>query len=84
MNSNYYSFNRWERKQDDSVLHISHQSTYEAFWEPFYVSIDKETPPHDERFVGYGFTRNGQVMEMAIAGENENRHASLEISAAES
>ena len=68
MNSNYFSFNRWERKQDDSVLHISHQSTYEAFWEPFYVSIDKETPPHDERFVGYGFTRNGQVMEMAIAG----------------
>ena len=53
--------NRWERKQDDTALHISHQSSYEAFWEPFYVSIDAITPPHDERFLGYGFTRNGQV-----------------------
>ena len=53
--------NRWERRQDDSILHISHQSYYEAFWEPFYVSDDSITPPHDERFLGYGFTRNGQV-----------------------
>ncbi len=53
---------RYEREQDDSVVHVSHQVTnYEFFYEPFYASLDK-APPFDERFVGYGFTRNTQVM----------------------
>ena len=47
--------------QDDSVLHVSHNVTnYEFFYEPFYVSLDS-VPRYDERFVGYGFTRNTQV-----------------------
>ncbi len=54
-------FSRFERKQDDSVVHISHPVTnYEFFYEPFYASLDA-APPYDERFVGYGFTRNTQV-----------------------
>ena len=43
------------------MLHVSHNVTnYEFFYEPFYVSLDS-VPRYDERFVGYGFTRNTQV-----------------------
>ena len=52
---------RYERDQNDSALHVSHEAKYEAYWEPFYVSQDDITPPHDERFLGYGHTRNSQV-----------------------
>lgn len=32
------------------------------------MARDSLNPPHDERFVGYGFTRNTQVYEMFVAG----------------
>ena len=57
----FLKYSRFERNQDDTVLHISHEAKYEVFYEPFYVSLDT-TPPHDERFLGYGFTRNSQVI----------------------
>lgn len=42
-------------------MHISHPVTnFEFLYEPFYVAPDT-VPPHDERFVGYGYTRNTQV-----------------------
>ena len=41
---------------------MSHNVTaFEFFYEPFYVSLDS-APAYDERFEGYGFTRNTQVM----------------------
>lgn len=54
---------RWESdgstSQNDTT--ISHNVTnFEFLYEPFYVSTDT-VPPHDERFLGYGFTRNTQV-----------------------
>ncbi|XP_044730531.1 beta-1,4-glucuronyltransferase 1 [Chrysoperla carnea] len=52
-------------KQD---VHISHEVTnFEFFYEPFYVAPDT-APLHDERFLGYGFTRNTQVYEMFVRG----------------
>jgi N-acetyllactosaminide beta-1,3-N-acetylglucosaminyltransferase len=31
-------------------------------YEPFYAAGDNaNNPPHDERFIGYGYTRNTQV-----------------------
>ena len=51
---------RYERDQNETMLHVSHVSNYELFWEPFYVSMDS-APPFDERFIGYGYTRNSQV-----------------------
>lgn len=43
------------------VTYISHNVTnFEFLYEPFYVSKDT-APVHDERFVGYGYTRNTQV-----------------------
>jgi Glycosyl-transferase for dystroglycan len=42
-------------------VHISHNVTnFEFLYEPFYVASDS-VPPHDERFLGYGYTRNTQV-----------------------
>jgi hypothetical protein len=56
-----HHLSRFEREQEDSIVHISHSvENYEFFYEPFYVSLDN-APPFEERFVGYGFTRNTQV-----------------------
>ncbi|XP_018018045.1 beta-1,4-glucuronyltransferase 1 [Hyalella azteca] len=51
----------------ESPVFISHDVTFEFFYEPFYVARDA-CPAHDERFVGYGFTRNTQTYEMLVAG----------------
>ena len=48
------------------MVHVSHNVTaFEFFYEPFYVSLDS-APLYDERFEGYGFTRNTQVCETEI------------------
>lgn len=42
-------------------VHVSHNVTnFEFLYEPFYVAPDT-VPAHDERFIGYGYTRNTQV-----------------------
>lgn len=56
-------FFRWEATggNETSETHISHNVTnFELLYEPFYVAPDT-VPAHDERFLGYGFTRNTQV-----------------------
>jgi len=62
------NFSRLALDQDDSVVHVSHNVTaFEFFYEPFYVSLDS-APLYDERFEGYGFTRNTQAYELHLAG----------------
>lgn len=63
------NFTRWQDSRTDGPnVHINHQVTnFEFLYEPFYVAKDT-VPPHDERFVGYGYTRNTQVYEMFLAG----------------
>ncbi|KAL9917139.1 beta-1,4-glucuronyltransferase 1 [Glossina fuscipes fuscipes] len=64
------NFSSWlaNTETDQQQIAISHKVTnYEFLYEPFYVAIDT-VPPHDERFLGYGFTRNSQVYEMYVAG----------------
>lgn len=61
----YFIRSRWEADvatdNNNQETHISYNVTnFEFLYEPFYVSSDL-TPPHDERFLGYGFTRNTQV-----------------------
>uniref|UniRef100_A0A1B6D9Z2 Beta-1,4-glucuronyltransferase 1 n=1 Tax=Clastoptera arizonana TaxID=38151 RepID=A0A1B6D9Z2_9HEMI len=61
------NFSRWEDDLSE-IVHISHNVTnFEFLYEPFYVAPDI-APGHDERFIGYGFTRNTQVYEMYVAG----------------
>ena len=50
------------------TLHVSHESTYKTAFEPFYVALELANPPHDEEFVGYGYTRNTQVQNMFRQG----------------
>ena len=46
-------------------VYISHDVTnFEFLYEPFYVAKDI-VPPHDERFMGYGYTRNTQVHDIS-------------------
>ncbi|XP_060800686.1 beta-1,4-glucuronyltransferase 1 isoform X2 [Amyelois transitella] len=64
------NFSRWEQSggNESSNTHISHNVTnFELLYEPFYVAPDT-VPAHDERFLGYGFTRNSQVYEMFLIG----------------
>ncbi|KAF5302426.1 hypothetical protein FQR65_LT08515 [Abscondita terminalis] len=63
------NFSRWQVvTSEDKTVHVSHPVTnFEFLYEPFYVAPDT-APPHDERFIGYGYTRNTQVYEMFVAG----------------
>lgn len=42
-------------------------TSYQEFWEPLMV-LPRGAPDFDERFVGYGFTRNSQVYELHLRG----------------
>lgn len=59
---NRISFIRWQADLTETdEVKISHSVTnFEFLYEPFFVAADNN-PPHDERFVGYGYTRNTQV-----------------------
>ncbi|XP_052564198.1 beta-1,4-glucuronyltransferase 1-like [Culex pipiens pallens] len=63
------NFSRWQADIfDGEMTRVSHNVTnFEFLYEPFYVAPDT-VPPHDERFLGYGYTRNTQVYEMFVAG----------------
>ncbi|CAH0553078.1 unnamed protein product [Brassicogethes aeneus] len=63
------NFSRWQNATNErDEVHINHPVTnFEFLYEPFYVAPDT-VPLHDERFVGYGYTRNSQVYEMYVAG----------------
>ncbi|XP_052751307.1 beta-1,4-glucuronyltransferase 1 isoform X2 [Galleria mellonella] len=56
------NFSKWEASGGNESIdtHVSHNVTnFELLYEPFYVASDT-VPAHDERFLGYGFTRNTQ------------------------
>lgn len=64
------NYSRWEKNTGDvkAAVHVNHNVTRCTNWyEPFYVAHDT-VPDYDDRFVGYGFTRNTQVYEMIAAG----------------
>ncbi|XP_018026046.1 beta-1,4-glucuronyltransferase 1 [Hyalella azteca] len=59
----------WETvPSTDGSLNIAYNiTTWKRHWEPIYVTNAK-VPAFEERFIGYGFTRNSQVYEMRLAG----------------
>lgn len=62
------NFSMWQTVPDAQQLSVAYAVTnFEFYYEPFYLAQDS-APSHDERFVGYGFTRNTQVYEMFVAG----------------
>ncbi|XP_071447155.1 beta-1,4-glucuronyltransferase 1-like [Hetaerina americana] len=61
---------RWEsrRAPGDDVISVAHAVRHFPFWyEPVYAARHGG-PPFDERFVGYGMTRNTQAYEMFLRG----------------
>ena len=48
-------------EQDDGAVHVSYIiEKYNDWYEPFFIVLDN-APAYDERFIGYGNTRNTQV-----------------------
>lgn len=57
----------WEKGNMSTKLEIMYNVTWHKMWEPIYVA-KSDVPLFDERFIGYGFVRNSQVLEMNKAG----------------
>ncbi|KAJ9601079.1 hypothetical protein L9F63_000814, partial [Diploptera punctata] len=62
-------YKRWEENDDheNDFIYVSHTAKYKDTYEPFFVVLDT-APLYDERFIGYGCTRNTQAYEMNAAG----------------
>ena len=59
---------RWEKIPETDTLDTAYEIEKYIFkYEPLYVARG-DTPPFDERFIGFGMTRNTQVYEMYVAG----------------
>ena len=59
---------RWEKIPETDRIETSYKIEKYIFkYEPLYVARG-DTPPFDERFIGFGMTRNTQVYEMYVAG----------------
>jgi len=52
--------NRWERIKPINEVKITYKISYNPWYEPIYIA-KQGTPKFDERYVGYGMTRNTQV-----------------------
>merc|ERR1712244_42136 len=61
LNSSHLPQNKTE------LLDFLKEKQARQFHEPLYVSRG-DTPPFDERFIGFGMTRKTQVYEMYVAG----------------
>jgi len=59
---------RWEKIPETDTIQTAYKIEKYIFkYEPLYVARG-DTPPFDERFIGFGMTRNTQVYEMYVAG----------------
>jgi len=68
-NQHYTNSSRWETTpaKNPNAISLAYSIDIKFYYEPFYVARDS-VPPHDERFIGYGYTRNTQVYETRMAG----------------
>ncbi|KAH9645428.1 hypothetical protein HF086_014520 [Spodoptera exigua] len=65
------NFSRWEASggNESELTHISHNVTnFELLYEPFYLASDI-VPAHDERFLGYGFTRTRRMISVCCSNK---------------
>ena len=62
LNSKSSNLPKWEGLAETSSLNAAYNVTneYKFRYEPVYVARG-DTPPFDERFIGFGMTRNTQV-----------------------
>nr|CAD7576973.1 unnamed protein product [Timema californicum] len=61
-NQGISNLNRWEKLAVRNEVRVAYNVTKFKYWyEPIYIA-DKSAPLFDERFIGYGNTRNTQAM----------------------
>uniref|UniRef100_A0A6A7FZM2 Beta-1,4-glucuronyltransferase 1 n=2 Tax=Hirondellea gigas TaxID=1518452 RepID=A0A6A7FZM2_9CRUS len=59
----------WEVPPNSTDINVMYNiNEYVQLWEPIYITKTLQLPKFDERFIGYGYTRNTQVLEMSVAG----------------
>ncbi|KAG8234611.1 hypothetical protein J437_LFUL015024 [Ladona fulva] len=60
---------RWEKlpRLPNDDIHVAYVVNYSFWYEPVFVA-KRGFPPFDERFLGFGMTRNTQAYEMFLAG----------------
>jgi len=70
INQKSSNLQKWEKIPETDNLEVAYKVEKYIFkYEPLYVARG-DTPPFDERFIGFGMTRNTQVYEMYVAGYN--------------
>ncbi|XP_059481227.1 beta-1,4-glucuronyltransferase 1-like isoform X2 [Neocloeon triangulifer] len=52
---------------ESTEVRVAYEVKYKFWYEPVYVT-KQGSPKFDERYVGYGMTRNTQALEMALSG----------------
>lgn len=68
LNQQSSNLSKWERIPKQEKMNIAYKvDKFIFFYEPVYIAR-ANAPPFDERFVGYGMTRNTQAYEMHMAG----------------
>ena len=66
LNQQSSNLTEWEKIPQADKLSIAYKvDQYLFYYEPMYVA-QGDTPLFDERFIGYGMTRNTQVFERLI------------------
>jgi len=68
INQKSSNLGKWENIDQQPELEVAYKVDKYIFkYEPLYIARG-DTPPFDERFIGFGMTRNTQVYEMYVAG----------------
>jgi len=68
INQKSSNLQKWEKIPEAEELDIAYKVEKYIFkYEPLYIARG-DTPAFDERFIGFGMTRNTQVYEMYVAG----------------
>ena len=64
LNQQSSDLKRWEKIPETDEVEVAYKvEKYKLFYEPIYVSRG-DIPAFDERFIGFGYTRNSQVKDI--------------------
>ncbi|XP_059481228.1 beta-1,4-glucuronyltransferase 1-like [Neocloeon triangulifer] len=58
---------KWQKRAEKRRVRLAYKVSFQMWYEPIYVAR-QGSPKFDERYVGYGMTRNTQAYEMSLAG----------------
>jgi len=62
-NQKISNLEKWEELPSSGTVKIAYKVEYKPWYEPIYIA-KQGSPKFDERYVGYGMTRNTQVINL--------------------